>query len=60
MSAQTTLCRAHRTGQAHPAAGELLGDEGEAGRGDLDLAVRRGHDQAEDPELLHLLDERLG
>ena len=51
---------AHGTGQAHPAARELLGDHRVAGGRDGDVAVRLGDRQPEDPELLHLLDERLG
>ena len=48
---------AHRPGQAHPAAGQLLGDPRVAGRADLGVSPRLGDGQAVDAELLHLLDE---
>lgn len=51
---------AHRSGQGHPAAGQLLRDEGEAAGGDVHAAVLGGGEQAEDAELLHLLDELFG
>ena len=51
---------AHGAGQAHPAARQLLGDSGVAGRGDADLAPRLGYGETEDAELLHLLDQLLG
>src|SRR3954465_15535150 len=51
---------ADRAGEAHPAARELLGDPGEAGRADRAPAVLLGDEEAEEAELLHLLDEVLG
>src|SRR5215207_3922497 len=50
---------ADRPGQAHPAARQLLGHPRETRRTHLDAAVIGGHEQPEEPELLHLLDELL-
>jgi hypothetical protein len=51
---------AHRSGQAHPAAGQLLGDRRVAFRGYLGLAPGRRDGEAEDAHVLHLLNELLG
>ena len=48
---------AHRTGQAHPAAGQFLGDQRITRRADPGRAPRLRDGQAEDAELLHLPDE---
>ncbi len=58
-SLATTVWPPIAPGQAHPAASQLLGDQRVAGRADLRLAPRLRDGQAEDAQLLHLLDELL-
>ena len=49
---------AHRAGQAHPAAGQLLGHLYVAGHRHRRTAVFLRHGKTEDPDPLHLLDPR--
>jgi hypothetical protein len=56
----SALVAAHRAGQAHPAAGQLLGDQCEARARDAEPAVLRWDHRAVDAEALHRLDQRLG
>jgi hypothetical protein len=63
MSLATTVCppiAPARLIQPHPAACELLGDEGVALGGDRHLTPGFLDGQAEDAELFHLLDQLLG
>ena len=48
---------AHRTGQAHPAPGELLGHRRETAHRDVHPAELGGYEQPVHAELLHLLDQ---
>ncbi|TCW24584.1 hypothetical protein EDD19_10640 [Dietzia cinnamea] len=51
---------AHRPGQRHPPAGQLLGDPDVARHGDRHAAVLLRHREPVDTDLLHLLDPALG